>query len=179
MEKKIKLNHNNYKNLTFEQVLKMYIPLIKKQILTFQTIYPQYNYEFDDLYQIFSMEVYKVFTRYDISKDIGFGYIVQKYLKYRCAKLCIHFKRNKRQHIDVEIEESFTIPDTKSVEDYYNENTIIKYVFSLPDRDGDILRLRYFKEPSRKEIQHKFKVGSSIMTGLLKRHRKFIHEQLI
>ncbi|MBB6219017.1 RNA polymerase sigma factor (sigma-70 family) [Anaerosolibacter carboniphilus] len=76
IRKQIILSETKTAELSFEEVMAKYKPLIKKGISSWLG-----SYEYDDLFQIASIALWKAFEKYDHRKNIGFGYIAKLYIK--------------------------------------------------------------------------------------------------
>ena len=76
MKKLIIVSQDKMTEMEFEEVLKKYKPLINKEIYAWVK-----SYEYDELFQVCSIALWKAFENYDYTKEIGFGYIAKMYIK--------------------------------------------------------------------------------------------------
>lgn len=65
--KKLQIRKGEFEELSFEEVLKRYTGLIKKFASPYQSIY-----DFDDLFQVGSIALWKAYERYDMKKGCTF-----------------------------------------------------------------------------------------------------------
>ncbi|WIF95152.1 sigma-70 family RNA polymerase sigma factor [Caminicella sporogenes] len=79
--KRIRVNENLYKEMTFEEVLKKYEPLIGKLITPFMK-----QFEYDDLFQTASIALWNAYRIYEVRKKVGFGHYARVVIRNELLK---------------------------------------------------------------------------------------------
>lgn len=179
--KTIKINQDIYKNLTFDEILEMYQGLIYSFITKFQEIYPQFLLENDDLYQIFSMSLYKAYKNYDISKDVGFGLVAQKYLTQKNMNIYSKNtakKRNNKRYHELSMDNCNNIIDIETMESRFNVIIIIDYINKLNPKDKKIIYEMYVNGCKLK-LKNKIGVSRTTINKKLKKHKEMLKEILL
>lgn len=180
MRKRIKLNKDIYKDLTFEEIFEMYQALIINYITRFQSLFPFYAVEYDDLYQIFSMSLYKAYKRYEIDRDVGFGLVAKKYLSHKSmniSKVCsANKRRNKYKELNIDL--FYNLEDPRKTEDCLDEIVVNNYINRLCDRDRAVLKCRqdglYIYE-----IKEKLNISRQYIGLISFRHKKNIKKEIL
>lgn len=89
MKKELIVNKDDVQLLSFEEVLNKYMA----HILYLSKPYMKY-YEYEDLIQIGSMALWEAYEKYDISREIGFGYYAKIFIRNELS----HFIRDQYKH---------------------------------------------------------------------------------
>lgn len=182
MERKtIRINQDTYKDLTFDEILEMYHALIVNYINRFQSLFPFLLMEYDDLYQIFSMSLYKAYTRYDVSKGVGFGLVAKKYLTHKSmniSKTCSAEKRRNRYCLESNIELFYNLEAPNLTEDCLNNIVVNNYIDRLCDRDKKVLK---YKQDGLYvyEIKEKLNISRQWIVQITYRHKQNIKKELL
>lgn len=136
MSKLLIIGEGDKRYLTFEELLLMYRPLIRKRIYSFSGL----NMEVDDRYQIASIGLWRAYEKYDINIGIGFGLlainIIDNDLKGVLAKERT-LKRSKYVQVSID----------RIIEDEHDEeNSIINALESDCDIEEDTIIRGALKE---------------------------------
>lgn len=178
--KTIRINQNIYKDLTFDEILEMYHALIVNYINRFQSLFPFLLMEYDDLYQIFSMSLYKAYKNYDVSKGVGFGLVAKRYLTHKSmniSKTCSAGKRRNRYYLESNIDSCYNLEDPKKTEDCLNEIVINNYIDRLRYIDKEVLKCKQ-KGMYVYEIIEKLNISSQWIVAVTCKHKKNIKREL-
>lgn len=182
MERKtIRINQDTYKDLSFDEILEMYHALIVNYINKFQAMFKFYMIEYDDLYQEFSMALYKAYRLYDVSKDVGFGLVAKKYLTHKSmniSKVNSATKRRNKYYHEVEIDLFYNLEAPDTTEDCLNNIVVNNYINRLCDRDRKVLQYRQ-KGMYIYEIQKKLDISRQYIGLISFRHKKNIKKELM
>lgn len=182
MERKtIRLNKDTYKDLTFEEILEMYHALIVNYIIRFQALFPFLLMENEDLYQIFSMALYKAYKNYDVSKGVGFGLVAKRYLMHKSmniSKTCSAEKRRNRYCLEFDIESFYNLEDPNKTDDCLNEIVVNNYIDKLKTLDKAVLK---YKQDGLYvyEIMRKLNISRQYIGLITFKHKKNIKKELL
>ncbi|WIF95040.1 sigma-70 family RNA polymerase sigma factor [Caminicella sporogenes] len=159
--KRIRVNENLYKEMTFEEVLKKYEPLIGKLITPF---IKQYQYEYDELFQIGLIGLWNAYKSYKPEKNIGFGYYAKVVVKNEMLKFV------KRSQIKLVVLSYNSLAysshrDNKDVEflDLFDSN------FDLDEKIINILELKRIKNKIKNMSERKQKIIELYLKGYTQR----------
>lgn len=179
--KTIKLNQDIYKDLSFDEILKMYNALINSYVTKFQTLFPFLLMEDDDLYQLFSMALYKAYKLYDINKDVGFGLVAKRYLSHKSmniSKTCSAQKRRNKYCNESSIDLFYSLEDPRKTEDCLDEIVVNNYINRLCDRDRTVLQYKQ-KGMYVYEIMEKLNISRQYVGLISYRHKQNIKKELM
>ena len=177
------------KNKLIEHNLRLVVYLSKK--------YENTKIDLEDLVSIGTIGLIKGINTYKIDKNIKLATYAS-----RCIdnEILMYLRKNKKRNADVSLEESLsfdsegnelhledilgTDPDlvTKELEDLDLKSTLIKEINKLPERDKQIMKLRYGlfgeKEITQKELAEKLNISQSYISRIEKKVIKRIKEAI-
>lgn len=177
------------KNKLIEHNLRLVVYLSKK--------YENTKVDLEDLVSIGTIGLIKGINTYKIDKNIKLATYAS-----RCIdnEILMYLRKNKKRNADVSLEESLsfdsegnelhledilgTDPDlvTKELEDNDLKATLMKEINKLPDRDKQIMKLRYGlfgeKEITQKELAEKLNISQSYISRIEKKVIRKIKETI-
>lgn len=177
------------KNKLIEHNLRLVVYLSKK--------YENTKIELEDLVSIGTIGLIKGINTYKIDKNIKLATYAS-----RCIdnEILMYLRKNKKRNADVSLEESLsfdsegnelhledilgTDPDlvTKELEDNDLKLMLMKEINRLPERDKQIMKLRYGlfgeKEITQKELAQKLNISQSYISRIEKKVIKRIKETI-
>lgn len=177
------------KNKLIEHNLRLVVYLSKK--------YENTKVDLEDLVSIGTIGLIKGINTYKIDKNIKLATYAS-----RCIdnEILMYLRKNKKRNADVSLEESLsfdsegnelhledilgTDPDlvTKELEDNDIKATLMKEINKLPDRDKQIMKLRYGlfgeKEITQKELAEKLNISQSYISRIEKKVIRKIKETI-
>lgn len=177
------------KNKLIEHNLRLVVYLSKK--------YENTKIDLEDLVSIGTIGLIKGINTYKLGKNIKLATYAS-----RCIdnEILMYLRKNKKRNADVSLEESLsfdaegnelhledilgTDPDlvTKELEDNDLRNVLLKEIEKLPDRDKQIMKLRYGlfgeKEITQKELAKKLNISQSYISRIEKKVIKKIKEKV-
>ena len=177
------------KNKLIEHNLRLVVYLSKK--------YENAKIDLEDLVSIGTIGLIKGINTYKIDKNIKLATYAS-----RCIdnEILMYLRKNKKRNADVSLEESLsfdaegnelhledilgTEPDlvTKELEDNDLKLTLMKEINKLPERDKQIMKLRYGlfgeKEITQKELAEKLNISQSYISRIEKKVIKKIKETI-
>ena len=180
---------NEAKNKLIEHNLRLVVYLSKK--------YENTKIDLEDLVSIGTIGLIKGINTYKMDKNIKLATYAS-----RCIdnEILMYLRKNKKRNGDVSLEESLsydsegnelhledilgTDPDlvTKELEDNDLKVTLMKEINNLPERDKQIMKLRYGlfgeKEITQKELAEKLKISQSYISRIEKKVIKKIKETI-
>jgi DNA-directed RNA polymerase specialized sigma subunit len=181
VKKRLKLNKDTYQELTFDEVLEMYHALILNHIKKFQTLFPFLLMENEDLYQLFSMSLYKAYKNYDVSKDVGFGLVAKRYLTHKSmniSKICSAEKRRNRYCQESNIELFLSLEDPNKTDDCLAEIVASNYINNLKKIDKEVMKCKQ-EGLYVYEIMKKLNISRQYIGLITFRHKKNIKKELM
>ncbi len=180
---------NEAKNKLIEHNLRLVVYLSKK--------YENTKIDLEDLVSIGTIGLIKGINTYKMDKNIKLATYAS-----RCIdnEILMYLRKNKKRNGDVSLEESLsydsegnelhledilgTDPDlvTKELEDNDLKVTLMKEINNLPERDKQIMKLRYGlfgeKEITQKELAEKLNISQSYISRIEKKVIKRIKETI-
>ncbi len=177
------------KNKLIEHNLRLVVYLSKK--------YENTKIDLEDLVSIGTIGLIKGINTYKVDKNIKLATYAS-----RCIdnEILMYLRKNKKRNADVSLEESLsfdsegnelhledilgTDPDlvTKELEDNDLKLTLMKEINRLPERDRQIMKLRYGlfgeKEITQKELAEKLNISQSYISRIEKKVIKKIKETI-
>lgn len=180
---------NEAKNKLIEHNLRLVVYLSKK--------YENTKIDLEDLVSIGTIGLIKGINTYKMDKNIKLATYAS-----RCIdnEILMYLRKNKKRNGDVSLEESLsydsegnelhledilgTDPDlvTKELEDNDLKVTLMKEINNLPERDKQIMKLRYGlfgeKEITQKELAEKLNISQSYISRIEKKVIKKIKETI-
>ncbi len=177
------------KNKLIEHNLRLVVYLSKK--------YENTKIDLEDLVSIGTIGLIKGINTYKLGKNIKLATYAS-----RCIdnEILMYLRKNKKRNADVSLEESLsfdaegnelhledilgTDPDliTKELEDNDLKEVLLKEIDKLPDRDKQIMKLRYGlfgeKEITQKELAKKLSISQSYISRIEKKVIKKIKEKV-
>lgn len=177
------------KNKLIEHNLRLVVYLSKK--------YENTKIDLEDLVSIGTIGLIKGINTYKMDKNIKLATYAS-----RCIdnEILMYLRKNKKRNADVSLEESLsfdsegnelhledilgTDPDlvTKELEDNDLKLTLMKEINRLPERDRQIMKLRYGlfgeKEITQKELAEKLNISQSYISRIEKKVIKRIKETI-
>lgn len=177
------------KNKLIEHNLRLVVYLSKK--------YENTKIDLEDLVSIGTIGLIKGINTYKMDKNIKLATYAS-----RCIdnEILMYLRKNKKRNADVSLEESLsydaegnelhledilgTEPDvvTKELEDDDLKSTLLSVINKLPERDKQIMKLRYGlfgeKEITQKELAEKLNISQSYISRIEKRVIKNIKETI-
>ena len=177
------------KNKLIEHNLRLVVYLSKK--------YESTKIDLEDLVSIGTIGLIKGINTYKMDKNIKLATYAS-----RCIdnEILMYLRKNKKRNGDVSLEESLsydsegnelhledilgTDPDlvTKELEDNDLKVTLMKEINNLPERDKQIMKLRYGlfgeKEITQKELAEKLNISQSYISRIEKKVIKKIKETI-
>ena len=177
------------KNKLIEHNLRLVVYLSKK--------YENTKIDLEDLVSIGTIGLIKGINTYKMDKNIKLATYAS-----RCIdnEILMYLRKNKKRNADVSLEESLsfdsegnelhledilgTDPDlvTKELEDNDLKLTLMKEINRLPERDRQIMKLRYGlfgeKEITQKELAQKLNISQSYISRIEKKVIKRIKETI-
>lgn len=177
------------KNKLIEHNLRLVVYLSKK--------YENTKIDLEDLVSIGTIGLIKGINTYKLGKNIKLATYAS-----RCIdnEILMYLRKNKKRNADVSLEESLsfdaegnelhledilgTDPDliTKELEDNDLKEVLLKEIEKLPDRDKQIMKLRYGlfgeKEITQKELAKKLSISQSYISRIEKKVIKKIKEKV-
>lgn len=177
------------KNKLIEHNLRLVVYLSKK--------YENTKIDLEDLVSIGTIGLIKGINTYKMDKNIKLATYAS-----RCIdnEILMYLRKNKKRNADVSLEESLsfdsegnelhledilgTDPDlvTKELEDNDLKLTLMKEINRLPERDRQIMKLRYGlfgeKEITQKELAEKLNISQSYISRIEKKVIKKIKETI-
>lgn len=180
---------NEAKNKLIEHNLRLVVYLSKK--------YENTKIDLEDLVSIGTIGLIKGINTYKMDKNIKLATYAS-----RCIdnEILMYLRKNKKRNSDVSLEESLsydsegnelhledilgTDPDlvTKELEDNDLKVTLMKEINNLPERDKQIMKLRYGlfgeKEITQKELAEKLNISQSYISRIEKKVIKKIKETI-
>ncbi len=177
------------KNKLIEHNLRLVVYLSKK--------YENTKIDLEDLVSIGTIGLIKGINTYKMDKNIKLATYAS-----RCIdnEILMYLRKNKKRNADVSLEESLsfdsegnelhledilgTDPDlvTKELEDNDLKLTLMKEINRLPERDKQIMKLRYGlfgeKEITQKELAEKLNISQSYISRIEKKVIKRIKETI-
>ena len=177
------------KNKLIEHNLRLVVYLSKK--------YENTKVDLEDLVSIGTIGLIKGINTYKIDKNIKLATYAS-----RCIdnEILMYLRKNKKRNADVSLEESLsfdsegnelhledilgTEPDivTKELEDNDIKKTLLKEINKLPDRDKEIMKLRYGlfgeEEITQKELAEKLNISQSYISRIEKKVIRKIKETI-
>jgi DNA-directed RNA polymerase specialized sigma24 family protein len=147
-KKYIVLGENLILELTFEQLLEYHRKTIFFWCYKFIRDNPYYGLEIDDLYQEFSIVLYKAFKTYSIEKynTMCFNMLLRTGVKWKCKEIRQKYNYKKNKYINnapEDLNNFFHLKNIDSIENMYNYNIILDYVKKLEGIDGKILKYKF------------------------------------
>lgn len=147
-KKYIVLGENLILELNFEQLLEYHRKTILFWCYKFINNNPYYGLEVDDLYQEFSIVLYKTFRAYSIEKftTMCFNILLKRAIKWKCRNIKVKYNCKKNKYINntpEDLNNCFNLRSINNIENMYNYNIILNYVKSLKEVDGKILKYKY------------------------------------
>ncbi len=177
------------KNKLIEHNLRLVVYLSKK--------YENTKIDLEDLVSIGTIGLIKGINTYKLGKNIKLATYAS-----RCIdnEILMYLRKNKKRNADVSLEESLsfdaegnelhledilgTDPDliTKELENNDLKEVLLKEIEKLPDRDKQIMKLRYGlfgeKEITQKELAKKLSISQSYISRIEKKVIKKIKEKV-
>ena len=177
------------KNKLIEHNLRLVVYLSKK--------YENTKIDLEDLVSIGTIGLIKGINTYKLDKNIKLATYAS-----RCIdnEILMYLRKNKKRNADVSLEESLsydaegnelrledilgTEPDliTKELEDNDLKYILMKEINKLPERDKNIMKLRYglfgSKEITQKELAKKLNISQSYISRIEKKVIKKIKETI-
>ena len=177
------------KNKLIEHNLRLVVYLSKK--------YENTKIDLEDLVSIGTIGLIKGINTYKLDKNIKLATYAS-----RCIdnEILMYLRKNKKRNADVSLEESLsydaegnelrledilgTEPDliTKELEDNDLKSILMKEINKLPERDKNIMKLRYglfgSKEITQKELAKKLNISQSYISRIEKKVIKKIKETI-
>ena len=177
------------RDILIEHNLRLVVFLAKK--------YENTNVDLEDLVSIGTIGLIKGINTYKMDKNIKLATYAS-----RCIdnEILMYLRKNKKRNADVSLEESLsfdaegnelhledilgTDPDlvTKELEDNDLKQTLMKEINKLPERDRQIMKLRYGlfgeKEITQKELAEKLNISQSYISRIEKKVIKRIKETI-
>ncbi|MEE0700008.1 MAG: RNA polymerase sporulation sigma factor SigK [Bacilli bacterium] len=177
------------KNKLIEHNLRLVVYLSKK--------YDNAKIDLEDLVSIGTIGLIKGINTYKMDKNIKLATYAS-----RCIdnEILMYLRKNKKRNADVSLEESLsfdaegnelhledilgTEPDlvTKELEDNDLKMTLMKEINKLPERDKEIMKLRYGlfgeKEITQKELAEKLNISQSYISRIEKKVIRRIKETI-
>lgn len=188
LEKHLK-GDKSARNKLIEHNLRLVVYLAKK--------YENVKIDLEDLVSIGTIGLIKGINTYKMDKNIKLATYAS-----RCIdnEILMYLRKNKKRNADVSLEESLsfdaegnelhledilgTDPDlvTKELEDNDLKQTLMKEINKLPERDRQIMKLRYGlfgeKEITQKELAEKLNISQSYISRIEKKVIKRIKETI-
>ena len=182
-------NDIDAKNKLIEHNLRLVVYLSKK--------YENTKIDLEDLVSIGTIGLIKGINTYKIDKNIKLATYAS-----RCIdnEILMYLRKNKKRNADVSLEESLsydaegnelhledilgTDPDivTKQLEDDDLKEILLKEIDRLPNRDKQIMKLRYGlfgeEEITQKELAEKLKISQSYISRIEKKVIKKIKDKI-
>ena len=179
----------NAKNILIEHNLRLVVYLSKK--------YENTKIDLEDLVSIGTIGLIKGINTYKLGKNIKLATYAS-----RCIdnEILMYLRKNRKRNADVSLEESLsydsegnelhledilgTDPDivTKELEDNDMKSILMKEILHLPERDKQIMKLRYGlfgeKEITQKELAEKLNISQSYISRIEKKVIKKIKETI-
>ena len=177
------------KNILIERNLRLVVYLSKK--------YENTKIDLEDLVSIGTIGLIKGINTYKLDKNIKLATYAS-----RCIdnEILMYLRKNRKRNADVSLEESLsfdsegnelhledilgTDPDlvTKELEDNDLKQILMDEIKKLPDRDRQIMKLRYGlfgeKEITQKELAEKLNISQSYISRIEKKVIKKIKETI-
>ncbi|RKD22433.1 RNA polymerase sigma factor, sigma-70 family [Caminicella sporogenes DSM 14501] len=184
--KRIKVNENLYKEMTFEEIAEKYEPLIGKLITPFIKQY-EYQYEYDELFQIGLIGLWNAYKSYKPERDIGFGYYAKfvvrneilKFVKRSQKKLVVlsynSLIYSNRENREIEFLDLFdsSFDLDKKIINILKIERIKNKIKNMPERKQKIIKL-YFSGYTQRQIANEVGIAQSKVS----RHIKKILKEL-
>ena len=191
-EKYVKLMQEgdiNAKNILIEHNLRLVVYLSKK--------YENTKVDLEDLVSIGTIGLIKGINTYKLGKNIKLATYAS-----RCIdnEILMYLRKNRKRNADVSLEESLsydsegnelhledilgTDPDivTKQLEDNDMRSILMDEIKRLPERDKEIMKMRYGlfgeKEITQKELAEKLNISQSYISRIEKKVIKKIKETI-
>lgn len=179
--KMIRLNQDLYKEMTFDEILEMYRALIIHYITKFKSLFPHHAIEDDDLYQEFSLALYKCYRLYDVSKGVGFGLVAKRYISHKSmniSRVNSAEKRRNKHYYELNIDVCYNLEDPNKTDDCLNSIVVDNYINRLSAKDRAVLKCKqdglYVYE-----IRDKLHVSRQWIVFLTHKHKKNIKKELM
>ena len=177
------------KNKLIEHNLRLVVYLSKK--------YENTKIDLEDLVSIGTIGLIKGINTYKMDKNIKLATYAS-----RCIdnEILMYLRKNKKRNADVSLEESLSFDSegnelhledilgtdkdlvTKELEDNDLKLTLLKEINRLPERDKEIIKLRYGlfgeKEITQKELAQKLNISQSYISRIEKKVIKRIKETI-
>ena len=177
------------KNKLIEHNLRLVVYLSKK--------YENTKIDLEDLVSIGTIGLIKGINTYKMDKNIKLATYAS-----RCIdnEILMYLRKNKKRNADVSLEESLSFDSegnelhledilgtdkdlvTKELEDNDLKLTLLKEINRLPERDKEIMKLRYGlfgeKEITQKELAQKLNISQSYISRIEKKVIKRIKETI-
>ena len=177
------------KNKLIEHNLRLVVYLSKK--------YENTKIDLEDLVSIGTIGLIKGINTYKMDKNIKLATYAS-----RCIdnEILMYLRKNKKRNADVSLEESLSFDSegnelhledilgtdkdlvTKELEDNDLKLTLLKEINRLPERDKEIMKLRYGlfgeKEITQKELAQKLNISQSYISRIEKKLIKRIKETI-
>lgn len=93
--------------MSFEEVLELFTPIIYKEIISHKTRIDRVEEEKDDMFQEASIRLWYAFNNYDIDTNYHFSTFAMRYIQGGVQNLTIKNNAQKRDGVNVSLDQSF------------------------------------------------------------------------
>lgn len=153
--------------MTFEEVLELFTPLIYKEINRQKSVFNRVSEEREDMYQDASLYLFKAYEKYDIKKGYHFTTFARRYVQRGVQNITRENQMQKRDGVTVSMDQQIqgSEGDTGELINFLIEDTdmdspiiaqeVIKKAFDIMSKtEAESLKL-ILQGLTRAEIAHK------------------------
>lgn len=184
MSKLIILDEGDIRRLTFEEILKLYKPLMRSMAYKFGNL----RMEFEDLCQIVSIGLWRAYEYYDSSKTVGFSVLAKSLILNELREVYLYESKKKRSgsvvlSIDGKIEgrwNDISIMDILASDEDLEENTVLKdnlkeFMSKITKKQKEAIAMLSISS-SYKEVAQKLGVGDTTISMRMTAAKKIFNE---
>lgn len=127
--------------MTFEEVLELFTPLIYKEINRQKSVFNRVSEEREDMYQDASLYLFKAYEKYDIGKGYHFTTFARRYVQRGVQNMTRENQMQKRDGITVSIDQQVQGSEG-------NAGELINLLVDETDMDSPIIAQEVIKQVS-------------------------------
>lgn len=156
---------NEVVEMTFEEVLELFTPLIYKEINRQKSVFNRVSEEREDMFQDASMYLWKAYEKYELEKGYHFTTFARRYIQRGVQNMTRENQRQKRDGVTVSMDQqvkneegselvNFLVNDT-DMDNTIIAQEIIEQAFNImTETEAESLKC-ILKGMTRAEIAHK------------------------
>ncbi|WZK93706.1 hypothetical protein [Staphylococcus phage SpP] len=156
---------NEVVEMTFEEVLELFTPLIYKEINRQKSIFNRVSEEREDMYQDASLYLFKAYEKYDIEKGYHFTTFARRYVQRGVQNMTRENQMQKRDGVTVSMDQqvkgeegselvNFLVDDTDMDNPIIAQEVIEQAFNIMSETEAESLKC-ILKGMTRAEIAHK------------------------